>query len=369
MCKESYTVEDFVLDPEFQKWVLHPNRDSNTFWDDFLIKHPHFKKDIALAKKIVVNMSRRSARVSDEQLVSTWQRIEQITETTDFDEKEPNIIPLNAETTLKKHLEEVQYPNPRNGQQQFYRLVAILIITFGLSICFNLYFSQKETPLAEIIPEVMVENHLAPRGVKSSFNLPDGSKVMLNAGSSLKYVRGFESHQRFIELDGEAFFEVAKDISRPFKVKSGNSTTTALGTSFNIKAYADMPLDISLISGKVEVLISSEENQVFELEKGQAIQIKQGSERARVYTFDEDLILAWTNKTIVFKNTSIWQIKKMLENWYGVNIRFTNSPESDLEISGRFVDQSLENVLKGLSHSARFEFVIKDDQVFLTFNP
>ncbi len=369
MCKESYTVEDFVLDPEFQKWILHPNKDSNTYWDDFLSKHPHFKGDIALAKKIVVNMSRRSTKVNDDQLAATWYRIEQMAETTTFSEKEPSIVPLNAETTLKNHPKEVYYTDSRLGHQQFYRLLAILVITFGLAICFNLFLAPEETPLAEVLPEVVLENHFAPPGVKSSFNLPDGSKVMLNAGSSLSYVRGFESHQRFMELEGEAFFEVAKDVNRPFKVKSGDAITTALGTSFNIKAYDGSHLDISLISGKVEVLIPSAENSVLQLEKGQGIRMKPGRNTLEVFEFDEDLILAWTRKTIVFRNTPIYQIKNVLENWYGVKITFMNSPERDLEISGKFIDQSLENVLKGLSHSARFKFVLKDDQVFLTFNP
>ncbi len=369
MCKESYTVEDFVLDPEFQKWVLKPNKASNTHWDDFLKQHPHFREDIALARNIVINMSRKSLKVSEEQIADTWQNIKSEAGSTHFAEKETSVIPLNFESTLSKSSKVINYPDSSNAQHHFYRLVAILIITFGLAITFNLYFNAAPPPIAEIIPELFMEYHIAPPGVKSSFKLPDGSQVMLNAGSSLSFIRGFEEHQRFIELEGEAFFNVAKDEYRPFKVKSGETVTTALGTSFNIKAYQESSMDISLISGKVEVLVSAEDHQMFELEKGQGIRLLPGSKEAKVVEFDEDLILAWTRKTLVFKNTPIRQIKNVLENWYGVKITFTNSPKSDLEISGRFVDQNLENVLIGLSHSARFEFEIKDDKVYLTFNP
>ena len=80
------------------------------------------------------------------------------------------------------------------------------------------------------------------------------------------------------------------------------------------------------------------------------------------------MVLAWTNKTIVFDRMLMSEIKRVLENWYGVKISFSNSPHKDLEVSGRFQDQTLEDLLEGLSYSARFEFTIEKDKVTLLFN-
>ncbi|WP_114750091.1 FecR family protein [Pleomorphovibrio marinus] len=368
MCKESYTVEDFVLDPEFQKWVLHPNKESNCYWDKFLTEHPQFRENIITARKLVINMAKKTVVVSDEQLEDTWELINKKAKEVSIREGNEKVVPLNAETTIFRHSKVMHHPGKGWANHQFYKLLAILLLTFGLAICANLFFPSNLPQEVEPEAAVVFENHIAPPGVKSSFTLADGSKVMLNAGSSLRYIKGFESHQRVLELEGEAFFDVAKSPNRPFMVKSEGVTTTALGTSFNIKAYRGGTMDIALVSGQVQVSIPLEENHLVSLQQGQGIRVNMSKKSVSKFEFDEDVLLAWTRKTIVFRQTPINEIKSTLENWFGVKITYVNRPENDLEISGRFTDQTLENVLKGLSHSARFDFRIVDDQVFLTFN-
>jgi transmembrane sensor len=150
-------------------------------------------------------------------------------------------------------------------------------------------------------------------------------------------------------------------------VKTGPVTTTALGTSFNIKAFDNEPLAISLFTGLVEVDLDLESSRKRELEPGEGLQVDWNLDQVEAIAFNRDRVLAWTQKTIVFDHTPMPEIKRVLENWYGVKIRFSNLPKSNLELSGRFHDQTLKNVLEGLSYSARFDFRIEKDQVNLLF--
>jgi ferric-dicitrate binding protein FerR (iron transport regulator) len=364
MCKRDYKVEDFVLDPEFQKWVLSPDAAAKIYWEEYLRANPNKHKEIVLAKRLVVNMSRKAHQVEETRIEETWSNINQALNKVDYSKKKQKVIPIDSTTTLRQHEK-----TPRIGYHhslQFYRMAGILTVVFCLSILINFYFPQPAPVVVEI--PVEYEEHLTPPGVKSNLTLQDGSRVILNSGSSLRYIKNFEPHQRVLELEGEAFFEVAEDNDRPFIVKTGLVATTALGTSFNIKAYENESLDISLVTGRVLVTQEKAQSQQFQLKKGEGLQINLKADRMKRVSFNKERVLAWTHKTIIFDRTPMPEIKRVLENWYGVKISFSNLPMRDLEVSGRFQDQTLRNVLEGLSYSARFEFTIEKDKVILNFN-
>lgn len=357
MSRLEYTVEDFVLDPDFRKWVLSPDAHANTYWEEYLKKNPSKYRDIKLARTLVLNTGRPTYPVSEDRIESMWKNIDKATR--EMDTVDRKVIPLNSYSTLQKHEREYRVYSQNH---QLYRIAGILLFVFALAIAVN----SMQPPEAELVVDtpVIYEEHYAPPGVKSNLTLQDGSKVILNSGSTLRYIKNFEGDQRELELVGEAYFDVAKDSLRPFMVKTGVVTTKVLGTSFNIRAYENEILNISLLTGSVEV--DMEHHQAIGLFPGEALSIN--SERQfQKKRFNEEKLLAWTRKTIIFEHTSITEIRRVLENWYGVEIHFANRPANDLIVSGVFRDQTLKNVLEGLSYSARFEFTIKKDQVTLTF--
>lgn len=363
MCKRDYKTEDFVLDPEFQKWVLSPDTPTKSYWEGYINQNPGKQKDMMLARKLVLNISRRTREVEEDRVEKTWNNIDQALDKMQLKDRDKHVIPLDSYSTLRYI--ESRTPIDYNRSMQFYRLVGILVFAFSLSFLINSFFPQPVPKIVEI--PVVYEEHFAPPGVKSNLTLQDGSKVILNSGSSLTYIKNFESHQRVLELRGEAFFEVAKDESRPFMVKTGPVTTTALGTSFNIKAYESESIDITLLTGLVAIDHESISSKTVNLKKGEGLRIDLDDDGMKKVAFNGDKVLAWTKKTIVFDQTPMPEIKRVLENWYGVKITFSNLPKKDLELSGRFHDQTLKNVLEGLSYSARFEFNIEKDQVTLVF--
>ncbi|MFC4871659.1 FecR family protein [Negadavirga shengliensis] len=361
MCERDYQFEDFVLDPDFQKWVLSPTAATKAYWEDYLEKNPGKYAEMALARKMVLNISRKSHPVG-ERLASNWQRIENTVSKMEMHHPEEKVVPMDALSSLHRHRRA--YP-VYHRSHQWYRLVGILVTVFALALTVNLLLPPKPSQQAEV--PIVYEEHYAPPGVKSNLTLQDGSKVILNSGSTLRYVKNFESHRRVLELEGEGYFEVEKDPHRPFMVKTGPVTTTALGTSFNIKAYKNEPLDIFLLTGLVSVQVEMEESQSVNLEKGEALQVNWDTKAVRKSRFDEKKLMAWTHKTIVFDHTPMAEVTRVLENWYGVKVHYKNQPQEDLELSGWFHDQTLRNVLEGLSYSARFDFEIDKDQVTITF--
>lgn len=362
MSKSEYSIEDFVLDTEFKKWVLNPDAETKTYWEEYLHRNPSKYQDIVLARKILLNLSRKTMTVSENRIDVAWSNIEKSIGEMDSNEFVGNIIPLDSHSSLKK------YVTP-TGQvfifSQFYKTAAILAVAFMLAVSFS-YLSEPEVTLLSEIP-IEYEEHFVPPGVKSNLTLRDGSKVVLNSGSTIRYIKNFENHQREIELTGEAYFEVTKDPKRPFIVRTGQISTQVLGTSFNIKAFENEMLEVSLLTGQVEVKVDLAIPQRINLVPGEALRFEPEKKNIQKGRFEQDKVLAWTQKTIVFDQTQMVEIKRVLENWYGVEIQFLNQPARNLEISARFNDQSLKDVLEGLSYSARFEFEIQKEKVFLQF--
>jgi len=362
MSKLEYTAEDFVLDPEFRQWVLSPTEADKVFWEDYLRKHPFKHADMVLARRILLNLAKQSPKVSDIRLGRAWENIANAVDQIDKDSLERKTIPLNALSTIKRY---DRNSRSYSENHQWYRTAAILVIAFALAVSANLF--QETEKISALEKALSYEEHTVPAGIKANLTLQDGSRVVLNSGSTLRYIKNFEADRRVLELEGEAYFEVAKDSLRPFMVQTGIVTTRALGTSFNVRAYTHEEMDVSLLSGSVEVDLDMDQPRRVKLVPGEALRVDLEGQRIQKDNFVQDRPILWTQKTILFDYTPIGKIKRILENWYGVKILFANVPPKDLIVSGVFRDQSLENVLRGLSYSARFDYKIENDEVTLKF--
>lgn len=157
-----------------------------------------------------------------------------------------------------------------------------------------------------------------PRGGQYQLTLSDGTKVWLNAGSSITYPTFFSGKDRTVTVNGEAYFEVAKDKSRPFLVKANEMGIAVLGTRFNINAYVDEPsIRATLLEGSIKV---SRESQTRILTPGQQALVK---EVIRVVD-DANLeqVMAWKNGLFNFNNADLGTVLRLLSRWYDVDIRY-----------------------------------------------
>jgi ferric-dicitrate binding protein FerR (iron transport regulator) len=164
-----------------------------------------------------------------------------------------------------------------------------------------------------------------PRGGQYQVVLPDGSKVWLNASSSLRFPTDFTVTGRTVEISGEAYFEIVKDASRPFKVSvltsKGRQTVEVLGTSFDVMAYNDDNMvQTTLVDGAVKVKNGKEENL---LEPGQQAQSAMDAQNIHVVQ-DADVAkaLAWKNGYFNFNKETLQTVMRQLARWYDVDVSY-----------------------------------------------
>ncbi len=207
------------------------------------------------------------------------------------------------------------------------------------------------------------------KGQKLTVKLSDGSKVVLNSGSSISYPQYFTNDSREITLVGEAYFEVARDTLRPFSVRAGETVTTALGTSFNIDAYDTNEINIALATGKVKVHTVGLKDRVEKyLTPGHAITYQREKADFIVSEFEYRKYFLWKEGIIHFRDASFGEIVDKLEMWYGVDIQSDLKPAGIKPYTGEFDDESLVNVLNSMSYSLDFYYKIEDKKVEIMSN-
>lgn len=198
-----------------------------------------------------------------------------------------------------------------------------------------------------------------PKGRQFCVKLPDGTKVWMNAASSIRYPTIFTGTERKVELFGEAYFEVVKNRSMPFRVKMNNSVEVeVLGTSFNLNAYENEEnINATLLEGSVKVVAERRnlpaERSVI-LKPGQQAQISQGGQQSKtgikiVNDADIEKVMAWKNKAFDFTDVSLKEVMKQLERWYDIEVVY-ESTVPKTELTGKMTrDVTLNELLKNLA--------------------
>jgi ferric-dicitrate binding protein FerR (iron transport regulator) len=188
-------------------------------------------------------------------------------------------------------------------------------------------------------------------GEKWIVTLLDGSRVTLNADSKLKYPTHFGEKLREVYLEGEAFFEVQHDSSRPFIVHSGNLSTTVLGTKFNVSAFpAEKNIAVSLVEGKVRV--AKEEPGAVEgiviLQPKQQLIYDKEKEISTFDQFDEQKAIGWKDNVLVFQKEPFNNVLVKLERAYGIKFELTDQSFSNRKITANFQNESLWTISETL---------------------
>lgn len=208
------------------------------------------------------------------------------------------------------------------------------------------------------------------KGDRVNVILPDGSKVWMNADTKLSYPIDFGVRSRDIIIDGEAYFEVAKNKDLPFIVTSGPLKTRAIGTAFAISAYpGDSEYRSSLVEGKVEVSYKSPDNKNISeiLTPGMQLQYDVNDGKAVVQSFQTEQELAWKDYLLVFRFTPFNEVMTKLERWYDVEIEYDNNSFKNETLTVRFEKyESLEKVLKVVSSAVGCEYTVENNNITLT---
>ena len=202
--------------------------------------------------------------------------------------------------------------------------------------------------------------------------MPDGSLVWLNSESQLQYPEKFSDSTRVVHLVGEAFFEVMKNVRRPFIVQTANLTTTVLGTKFNVNAYKNESWEkVSLVEGLVKVAeterkIGGRKSQL--LSPGEEIRYDEQTNKIETRSFDVKYVTGWKEGQLAFKDEPFQAVVKKLSRWYDVDITVQGMPPDGFSLNGVFVNEYLENVLRSISFGRNFDYTLNDKQLTIRFN-
>jgi transmembrane sensor len=215
----------------------------------------------------------------------------------------------------------------------------------------------------------LVEKHNS-RGTKSTIELTDGSKIWLNADSKIKYPAVFAGNTREVYLNGEAFFEVAKNPSKPFIIHLANGTVRVLGTSFNVRAYDnEKVVETSVATGKVafipkyqsrrqkqDTLFITPDNKVrYLLEEDQANVLPTASAEDK----------AWTEGRLIFKALTLQEIAIELERYFGKQVTFVDEEPKNYRLTGSFQNNSLDEIMYYLSRTKDFKYKITNSELLI----
>ena len=198
-------------------------------------------------------------------------------------------------------------------------------------------------------------------GEKLTLNLSDGTKIIVNALSEINFTSHFDREERVVHLKGEAFFEIAPDTAKPFRVLTDGLTTTALGTAFNVFAR-DQQYKIALTEGRVKLDAADRE---VELVPGQLAfwdKEKQGAEFL-VQRFNSERTYGWKEGILVFERKPLKIILEDLAAWYGVEMKIDEAVDGNRKVMGAFKNKNLKDILTGLGFSTGFDFEIKGKHV------
>lgn len=338
-----YTREYFLMNPEFIRWIKSPDEDLDIYWKNWLEANPGSFQALQEAKELVSGIKFESKTPSEG---LKHQILSEILKETEFLEKNQNPPKKNIWDNLS----------------QLLKIAAVLVL--GLLFSWYIYFQNAEHPVQT---EIAYIEKVASLGEKLSFTLPDGTRVWLNSNSKIVFPSSFEDSTRTVELIGEGYFEVAKDETKPFKVLSKNSITTALGTSFNIDSKSEGEVKISLISGIVS--IEDVDVSIYQkiLKANEQILINKNFKIYEVKNFNSSKVIAWKDGKLIFENNTMNEVIQRLTEWYGVEFVFENEKNTNWDFSGEYQNQSLEVVLQSLSYVENFEFKIKEKQVIIKF--
>jgi len=247
---------------------------------------------------------------------------------------------------------------------------AVLLLGFFLYINRTEETSGLTEHLSSVVPAALHEVRVGKGESGNTIVLADGTKVTLNASTTLKYPMSFDGKSRTVFLEGEAYFEVVKNENKPFIVVLKNQRVEVLGTAFNVEAYEDETTTrVTLTNGLVALQQHNEQGDFGEkiyLKPDQRSVTDNATEIATVENVDASVASAWTNGKYKFRDETLSNITKRLEKYYGVRIQIRDRELEELRFTGTFpFGQDINEVLGILNSDNRYIVEQTNNQILI----
>ena len=264
------------------------------------------------------------------------------------------------------HEKTIQRSKKDSGKRPFFFMKIAASFLFFLCTAYLIFIqvAPEESLVAETPAKIYQKK--AGVGEKLRITLPDDTAVILNSLSELSFTSEFGKVDRVVSLTGEAFFEIQPDLARPFQVETGFLVSKALGTSFNVFSRNENTT-IALTEGKVSVKRSFGDlkDEIFLFPGEMAYITNNDHQNIAVKKFDPEIVTAWKEGKIRFKRKSLENIMEDLRTWYGVSVEYQGDVNRKRTVTGVFDNESLRNILDGLSFSMGINYELKENQVII----
>ncbi len=246
--------------------------------------------------------------------------------------------------------------------RRFTGAAAILLILLLSALSFHLYTTRENGYIIDA-HDIIVQTE---RGQQATVILPDGSKVKLNAGSLLRYKQNYGQENRWVDLSGEAFFEITKDERKTFTLQTEHVDIQVLGTSFNVYSYDDEDeVEMTLISGKIKIIPHAEPKNIIYLSPNEKFFYNKNSGKTKVQNTDNRFETAWLRGALVFRSEPIQNVLKKIERKYGVTIHLNIPSIENDKFTGSIESEYITEVMKILQAHYAFKYRIEGDDLYI----
>jgi ferric-dicitrate binding protein FerR (iron transport regulator) len=253
-------------------------------------------------------------------------------------------------TLLRNRIAEQAESKPIPVIRPYKKYFAVAAILAGLALSVVLLMYGFKNDMVSIT---------AQNGEIKQFDLPDGSHIALNAGSTLSFPSKFEEPTREVYLTGEALFKVKSDKTHPFIVHTSNYATKAVGTVFNIKAFTnENHIIIALMKGKV--LISNAQHALNDLAllPMQMLTVDKKTGKTSIESFNSKLVTSWEDHELRFKEEPLPEAFNSIARKYGITISYNEKLFKNCRVNANFTNESVTQVLEALKFALRFNYKI-----------
>ena len=233
------------------------------------------------------------------------------------------------------------------------KIAAVIALTLGGSFIYR-QMQTEQTPIA-------LQTITVPAGQRINITLADGTNVWLNARTTIQYPITFNEKERLVKLDGEAYFDVTIDKSKPFIVQTNNYNVEVLGTKFDVDSYSETEIfETTLMEGSVRISSLTDANESLMLTPHNKAYLHDG--KLRVKPVDDYTPYRWREGLICFKNETFASIMKDFEKYYGINIYITNKQVQKYLYTGKFRQtDGVDYALRVLQKDIKFAYERDDD--------
>jgi transmembrane sensor len=335
----NFSIHDYIMNENFQRWVISPISEDIAFWQEFQSANPHKVADIQKAVIILTSMKNDdydTSELLEPRMNVVWERIvaqnhqESITETVKF-------IPWYSSRWIK--------------------IAASIVLILGLTS--TVYFYQKND----------ISTYQSAYGESREVKLPDGSIVKLNANSTLKISNDWSNeHTREVWLKGEAFFSVTEKQNQgnaKFIVHTNHIDVEVVGTEFNV-SDRDTNTNVTLNSGKIKLDVFNNGNtQTILMKPGEQVNYSSKSLSVNKKKVKAEVVSAWTSNNWILESTSLGEIASKIENNFGVTVVIKDPNVVSERMTGVIMTNNLDEVLEGLSTIYSLKIKKEDNQIIL----